>query len=324
MSVQSTTTTVPTGSGATALPRRGRGRPARSRSRAAVRRRGILALLGPFAVLFAAFYLVPIGYALYQSFLVTERTGPFAPAQQVWGGLQNYSRIFQDDEFVSSVGRMLLFGAVQVPIMLLIALVLALLLDSVVARLKRGFRLAYFAPYAVPTVIAAIMWGYLYAPSLSPVVDAARTLGLSIDFLGRGTVLWSIANIVTWTYTGYNMLIIFSALQAIPRDLYEAARIDGASGLQIALRVKIPIIAPALILTGVFSIIGTLQLFTEPQVLRNITTSITSTYTPNLFAYTQASANNYTYAAAVSIVLTVVTAVLSFTFLRFTQRRTQA
>jgi len=307
--------------GAEATPAARRRRP---RSRNTSRRLSIAGFLGPFGVLFVAFYVVPIGYALYRSFFVTQREGAFGAATEVWGGLQNYTRAFEDSEFVRSVGRMLLFGIVQVPVMLVFALVLALLLDSFVARFKRFFRLAYFAPYAVPTVIAAIMWGYLYAPSLSPVVDVMDAVGLRVDFLAQNSVLWSIANIVTWTYTGYNMLIIFAALQAIPRDLYEAARIDGASGLQLALRIKIPIIWPALILTGVFSIIGTLQLFTEPQVLRNITTSISSTYTPNLFAFTQASANNYNYAAAVSILLAVVTAVLSFFFLRFTQRRPTA
>jgi multiple sugar transport system permease protein len=222
---------------------------------------------------------------------------------------------------VDSILRMLLFGVVQVPVMLLLALAFALLLDSGVARLKRFFRLTYFAPYAVPSVIAAIMWGFLYAPNLSPVVDVLRDLGIGTDFLDSGTVLWSMANIVTWTYTGYNMLIIYAALQAIDSDLSEAARLDGANGWQIAWRIKVPIIRPALILTGVFSIIGTLQLFAEPQVLRSVTTSITSTYTPNLFAFTQASANNYNYAAAISILLALTTAALSFLFLRFVNRR---
>jgi multiple sugar transport system permease protein len=117
------------------------------------------------------------------------------------------------------------------------------------------------------------------------------------------------------------MLIIYAALQAIDSDLSEAARLDGANGWQIAWRIKVPIIRPALILTGVFSIIGTLQLFAEPQVLRSVTTSITSTYTPNLFAFTQASANNYNYAAAISILLALTTAALSFLFLRFVNRR---
>lgn len=320
MSAQASTDAVAPAPSARTATRRRRA----PRSNAARKRRAIIGFLGPFAVLFAAFYVLPIAYALYRSLIVTKREGPFGAATDAWGGLENYSRALQDTEFVRSVGRTLLFGVVQVPVMLLLALTFALLLDSNVARLKRFFRLTYFAPYAVPTVIATIMWGYLYAPSLSPIVDAANSLGITLNLLGGGAVLWSVANIVTWTYTGYNMLIIYSALQAIPRELYDAARVDGATGLQVALRIKLPIIRPALILTGVFSIIGTLQLFTEPQVLRNITTSITSTYTPNLFAYTQASANNYSYAAAVSILLAVVTGVLSFFFLRFTQRRAAA
>jgi multiple sugar transport system permease protein len=295
----------------------------RKRTTAAARRSSIIGFLAPFVILFAAFYLLPIGYALYRSFYVTRREGAFGAATEVWGGLQNYQRALEDSEFVSSIGRMLLFGVVQVPVMLLLALAFALLLDSGAARLKRFFRLAYFAPYAVPSVIAAIMWGFLYAPSLSPFVEILRDVGIGINFLDSGTVLWSMANIVTWTYTGYNMLIIYAALQAIDSDLSEAARLDGANGWQIAWRIKVPIIRPALILTGVFSIIGTLQLFTEPQVLRSVTTSITSTYTPNLFAFSQASANAYNYAAAISILLAVTTATLSFVFLRFVNRRSQ-
>jgi len=302
-----------------------RERPGRRQPTATTRRRRAIAgFLAPFVVLFVAFYVVPIAYALYRSFFVIEREGPFGAPQEAFGGLRNYARVFEDAEFVDSVARMLLFGIVQVPIMLALALVLALLLDSVVARFKPFFRLAYFAPYAVPTVIGSIMWGFLYAPGLSPVVDALDSAGIRVDLLSSDTVLWSIANIVTWTYTGYNMLILFAALQAIDRDLYEAARLDGASGLGIARRIKIPLIRPALILTGVFSIIGTLQLFNEPQVLRGVTTSIDSNYTPNLVALTEASANNYNYAAAISFLLAVVTAVLSFGFLRLTQRRADA
>jgi multiple sugar transport system permease protein len=291
------------------------------RRRPGVHRRSVAAFLAPFGVLFALVYLLPILYALYESLFVTEREGPFGAPQRVFGGLENYTRAVGDAELLRSIGRMLLFGAVQVPVMLALALVFALLLDSGVARLKRLFRLTYFAPYAVPTVIGALMWGFLYAPGLSPIVDLLRDAGIGVDFLSGGTVLWSMANIVTWTYTGYNMLILYTALQAVPRELYEAARIDGASGWAVARRIKVPLIAPALVLTAVLSIIGTLQLFTEPQVLRNLSTSVTSTYTPNLVAYTAAAANNYAYAAALSFVLAIVTGVLSFTFLRLTQRR---
>src|SRR5437764_198874 len=138
--------------------------------------------------------------------------------------------------------------------------------------------------------------------------------------LGRGTVLWSIANIATWAWAGYNMLIIFAALQAIPTEIYESARLDGCSGFRIAWYIKIPLVAPALILTCIFSIIGTLQLFNEPSVLTTISNNISTSYTPNLYAYNTAFGNNnYYYAAAMAVALALVTCVLSFGFLRVTQ-----
>ncbi|MEV0961481.1 MULTISPECIES: carbohydrate ABC transporter permease [unclassified Streptomyces] len=276
----------------------------------------------PFFVPFVLFTLVPVGYAFYQSLLRTERTGgTFGRKTTVFAGFEQYAEVLGDPEFLGSAGRVLLFGLVQIPVMLLLALVLALLLDSTVARLKRFFRIAYFVPYGIPGVIAALMWAFLYDPRLSPIVELLDRAGAHPDFLGSSMMLWSIGNIVTWTYTGYNMLIIYAALQAIPADIYEAARMDGASEAKIAWRIKVPILRPALILTGVFSIIGTLQLFTEPQVLRSISTSVTSTYTPNLAAYSLASANNYHEAAAMSVTLALATFVLSFGFLKLTGRK---
>lgn len=299
-----------------------RARTARRRRQRFTRRNlSIIGFLAPFTILFVLLYLVPIGYALYKSFFIIKRKGAFGSPNEVFGGLDNYSRAIQDTEFLKSIGRVLLFGIVQVPVMLILALVFALLLDSIFGRFKRFFRLAFFVPYAVPVVIGAILWAFLYSPGLSPILDGLGALNISIDFLGEGTVLWSIANIVTWTYTGYNMLIIFSALQAIDSSIYEAARIDGANEWKMAWQIKIPIIRPALILTAVFSIIGTLQLFTEAQVLRDSATSITSQYTPNLVAFTAASANNFNYAAALAFILAVATAVLSFGFLKLADRK---
>lgn len=279
--------------------------------------RAVLVFVAPFGLLYALFYAVPIGYAVYQSLLTVQRQGTFGPATQVFGGLTQYVQVFQDTAFWTSVGRVLVFGVVQVPVMLLLALVFALLLDSPLLRGKKFFRLAFFAPYAVPGVIAAIMWGFLYSPALSPFSD----LTANVDFLGADLVLWSIANIVTWVYVGYNMLIIYSSLLAIPQEIYEAAKLDGANHWQVAVRIKIPLVMPAIILTAVFSIIGTLQLLAEPQTLRSFSTAINSTYTPNLAVYTTASVPNYSLAAAMSVVLALFTFVLSFVFLKLTQRR---
>ena len=279
--------------------------------------KALAVFIGPFLLLYVLFYAVPIGYAIYQSFLTVEREGTFGPAVTVFGGLTQYIAVFQAGDFWASVLRVLLFGVVQVPVMLGLALLFALLLDSPLLKGKKFFRLAFFAPYAVPGVIAAIMWGFLYSPSLSPFSAVTQ----NIPFLGADLVLWSIANIVTWVYVGYNMLIIYSALLAIPTEIYEAAKIDGASNWAVAWQIKIPLVTPALILTAVFSIIGTLQLLAEPQTLRSFSTAINSTFTPNLAVYTTASVPNYSLAAAFSVVLALATFALSFIFLKVTQRR---
>lgn len=277
----------------------------------------IAVFVGPFVALFIGLYIVPIGYSVYQSLLGVQRDGTFGAAREVFVGIEQYLVVFQSAPFWSSVGRVLLFGVVQVPIMLGLALVLALLLDSPLVRGKKFFRLAFFAPYAVPGVIAAIMFGFLYAPSLSPFSAVTS----EIRFLGPDLVLGSIGNIVTWVYVGYNMLIIYSALLAIPSEIYEAAKIDGASNWQIAWRIKVPLAVPALILTAVFSIIGTLQLLAEPQTLSKFSTAITSNYTPNLVIFNTASVPNYSLAAAFSVVLAAATFAVSFAFLKATQKR---
>ena len=280
-------------------------------------KRAILGFLAPFGVLFALFYLVPVGYAIYQSFLKIQREGAWGVPETVFGGLAQYKLVLESNEFWSSILRVLLYFIVQVPIMLGLALIFALLLDSTVLKGKKFFRLAYFAPYAVPGVIASIMWGFLYVPSLTPF----PALTDRIDFLGSGFVLWSIANIVIWVYCGYNMLILYSALQAIPQEIYEAARVDGAGQFRLAWDIKIPIVMPAIILTAVFSIIGTLQLFNEPFVLRTFSGAVTSTYTPNMVVYSTSVVPNYNLAAAFSVVLALATFILSFVFLKVTQKR---
>jgi multiple sugar transport system permease protein len=277
----------------------------------------VLIFVIPFGLLFALFYLIPIGYAVAQSLYVVKRTGTFGPAHEVFGGLAQYQRVFADSPFWHSVARVLLFGVVQVPVMLALALVLALLLDSGLVRGKSFYRLAFFLPYAVPGVVAAIMWGYLYSPNLSPFTAVTR----NVDLLSADLVLWAMANVVTWVYVGYNMLIIYSALLAVPTDIYEAAKLDGAGQFRIAWSIKIPLVLPAIVLTTVFSVIGTLQLLAEPQVFPSFSAAVSSTYTPNLTVYSTSSIPDFHLAAAFSVVLALTTFVLSFAFLKFTQRR---
>jgi multiple sugar transport system permease protein len=112
-----------------------------------------------------------------------------------------------------------------------------------------------------------------------------------------------------------------TALAAVPSEIIEAARIDGASDIRIALQVKLPLIQPTIIMSVIFGTIGSLQLFTEPLVLRTVSSVITSGYTPNMLAYSNAVANNYNFAAAISVTLAVVTFALSFGFLRIVRGR---
>ncbi|MDN5805472.1 MAG: sugar ABC transporter permease, partial [Microlunatus sp.] len=157
-----------------------------------------------------------------------------------------------------------------------------------------------------------------------PLIDIGAWFGVELDFLGPSTVLWSIANIVTWAYTGYNMLIIVAQLKTIPNDVYEAAKVDGAGWWPVVRSIQLPLIRPALILTTVFSIIGTLQLFAEPQVLQSVSPAIDSEYTPNLSAYTTAFAyNDYNVAAAQAVLIAAVAFILSFGFLKLTNRRSK-
>lgn len=287
------------------------------------RRLVIAGLLGPFTVLFAATIALPIGYAIYESAVGIKRSGAFGlgSSSPTFVGLSNYRAALTDHAFTTSLVRVLLFAVVQVPVMIVLATALALLLDAASARGVRFFRSVYFLPYGVPGVIASLLWGFLYTPGLSPIVSLGSALGLNINFLSSGSILWSIANIVTWQYAGYNMLVIVAQLKAIDGDLFEAAAIDGASGWQLVRHIKVPLVRPAIVLTTVFTIIGTIQLFGEPLVLRPLTSAITTDYTPNLSAYNQAFTNNNdNLAAAESVLLALVACAFSFGFLKIVNR----
>jgi multiple sugar transport system permease protein len=286
--------------------------------------RAVPGFLAPFGLLFLAFFVMPIGYAIYQSLLKVERTGALGLGGEhtVFAGLANYSRALNDPDFVDSILRVLLFAAVVVPLMIGLATTLALLLDTAAARGVRFFRTAYFLPYGVPGVIASILWGFLYVPGISPIVSGFESLGFEGDLLGPGSALWAIANIVTWEFAGYNMLVVVAQLRSIDANLYESAHVDGASSWQVVRHIKLPMIRPAIALTTMFTVIGSLQLFAEPLVLLPLSTGITSHYTPNMSAYSEAFNNdNYHLAAAEAVLLALVAFVLSAGFLRMTRER---
>jgi multiple sugar transport system permease protein len=287
------------------------------------RRYAPLLFFGPFAVLFLAFFVAPIGYALWHSFTGVRRTGPLGlgGSETTFAGLRNYVDVLTQTAFVDSLVRTLVFGVVVVPVMIIAAVVLALLLDSASAVWPRFFRTVFFLPYGIPGIIASILWSYLYLPDLSPILEVLEKVGVTPEPLAGDSVLWALANIVIWEFAGYNMLVIVAQLQAASPDLYDAARVDGATSWQIVRHLKLPLIRPAVVLTTVFTIIGTVQLFAEPLVLQRSAAAITNDYTPNVSAYHQAfTYNNYGLAAAEAVLLALVAFVLSFGFLRLVGR----
>jgi multiple sugar transport system permease protein len=268
---------------------------------------------------FAVFMVYPLIYALNLSLYRNKMVGGLS-----FVGMENYIKAFQDADFWDGVSNVLIFGAMQIPIMLGLALIFALLLDGKLIRFQTLFRLGYFLPFAIPSVVAALIWGYIYGQSFGPIAQIAKALNLDPPlFLTASGIIPSIANIATWQYTGYNMLIIYAALKGIPEELYEAARVDGASDLQIAWHIRIPIVMPAILLTLIFSIIGTLQLFNEPNILRFVApTSMNSHFTPNMYVYNLAFSNRqFDYSAAIAFTLAIVTAVLSSMVLLAANRR---
>jgi multiple sugar transport system permease protein len=276
----------------------------------------------PFMLLFLAFFIAPLIYALYLSLFREQLVGG-----NTFVGLDNYKDGLSDHAFTSGVGRVALYMVVQVPIMLGLALVFALILDSAKVWFPKLFRIAFFMPYAVPTVIAALMWGYMYGRDFGPFADIANKLGTSPpDFLSEQWMLWSIANVATWTWTGYNMIIFYAALRAIPSELYEAAAVDGAGAVRTALYVKLPLLRPAILLCTIFSIIGSIQLFAEPQIFYTIAPQVIGkSYTPNLYVYNLAFADQrLNYAAALSFLLGLVVFIFSIVVMYVSRRQEEA
>jgi multiple sugar transport system permease protein len=285
------------------------------------RRQNLAAYLfvAPFMLVFIVMLLLPLFYSGYLSLFTTQLVGGSTFA---WFG--NYVRAFTDPGFLAGVGRMGLFLVIQVPIMLALSLFFALALDSGRVRGSGVLRLLIFLPFAVPGVVATLMWGYLYGNDFGPIAQVFRAIGLgSPGLLTEGSMLGSIMNIVTWAFVGYNMIIMYAALRSIPTELFEAAEIDGASQWRVAWSIKIPAIRPAIILTVIFSIIGTFQLFNEPNLLHTLAPNvIDNAYTPNYYAYNLAFTNqDVNYAAGIAFLLGLVIAVVSYVVQLSTQRK---
>ncbi|MFJ8666409.1 carbohydrate ABC transporter permease [Streptomyces sp. NPDC093600] len=297
----------------------------RARARASARRRSLMAcgvLMTPFLILLVTVFLIPVGTAVWLSFFSDDQPGlGFGAERTVFVGLRSYTAVLTDPTFLRSLGLVVLYCLIYLPLLVAGALALALLLDSGVVRLRAWAQLGLFLPHAVPGVIAALIWLYLYTPGLSPVVDLLAKGDLTIDFLGVHTVLPSIVNIALWSNLGYNMVIFYAALQAVPREVIEAAVVDGAGPVRTALQVKTPMVRSSIVMVAMFTLIWALQLFTEPMLLSQSSQMINSRFSPSMYIHDAAfTRNNYGLAAAASVVLLLCTIALSYGVTRWTNR----
>jgi multiple sugar transport system permease protein len=275
--------------------------------------------IAPFLVAFALMLLLPIGYALYLSLFKNQIIGG-----STFVGLANYGQVFTDPKFFEGLGRVGLYLVIQVPIMLVLALFFALAIDSGRVKGSKFIRLAIFIPYAIPGVIATLMWGYFYGNNFGLIAQLFRAVGLvPPDLLSAQNMLGSMMNISTWQFVGYNMIIIYAALRSVPTELYDSAAVDGAGQWRVAWSVKIPSVRPAIFLCLIFSVIGSFQLFTEPSLLAPLApTVIDNSYTPTYYAYNLAFVNQESsYAAAVAFVLGFSIMIVSYIVQLTSQRR---
>jgi multiple sugar transport system permease protein len=265
--------------------------------------------VGPFMAVFALVFIAPVVYSIWLSLFKDQLVGGNA-----FVGFDNYVQAFGDPKLWDSLGRVSVFLIVQVPVMMAIALIAALAIDS--ARLYGAsfFRIAIFLPYAVPAVVATLMWGFMYGTRFGLVRNFSDFIGFDLpDPLSSGLVLAAIGNIVTWEFIGYNMLLFYAALRVIPVDLYEAAELDGAGQFRVIRSIKLPALRPALVIGTIFSIIGSFQLFNEPNILQSLApNAINSYFTPNMYAYNLSFAGQqYNYSATIAIVVGIATAVIA-------------
>jgi multiple sugar transport system permease protein len=277
----------------------------------------------PFFAGFVVFTAVPVAMALRKSLYTTKSSGlGFGAPTTTFSGFENFSRALEDDNFWGSMWRVALFAAIVIPLIQLASLGMALLLDVVRRRAAGKLRIAMLVPYMTPGIVATLIWIYLYSPAVGPLTPFFKLFGIDANFYS-GSLIWvSIGNLIAWSSLGFNMLIVYGALQAVPREIFDSARVDGASEWRIAWSIKVPYVRRSLVLVSVLSIIGTLQIFSEPLLFRSMTPeTVTKDFTPIMTIYNQAFAiGDFNYAAALSIILALVVGLFSAIFYALTNK----
>lgn len=288
-------------------------------------RRQRVAVLGgllPAMVLLAALTLAPAIYLFVVSLTPGTPTNP-ASLTDFSAPAQNYVAALHDERFVESLWVQAKLSASTVIAQTLLGLGVALLLNRR-ARLVHALRTVFLIPMVLPPIVAALIWKILYTPDISPIHRALAASGMPVASLitNPATALWAIAFADTWEWFPFTMLIILAALQMVPREPIEAARVDGASRLQLFWFIELPYIRPAIVVAALFRLIDSIKAFPLIYVLTSGGPG-TTTQVTNYYAFTQAF--NYAYwgyASAIAIMLTVGVFVLSWLVGRLGARST--
>ncbi|HEV2517344.1 MAG TPA: sugar ABC transporter permease [Devosia sp.] len=221
-------------------------------------------MIAPFMVLFAVFFLYPILSGLFYSF--HDWNGVRTPE---FVGAANYTKIIGSRDFSRAMGNLAAYIAITVPLGILVALGLALLVDSFTGRWSNFFRNAYFMPVVLPAFLAATIWRWIYAPNFGLLNIVLGWFGIpSVNFLNdTDTMLYALIAVDIWVSAGFNMVIILAGLKNIPTELYEAARLDGASKRQQLFHVTVPMLWPVLFFVLTYGLISAMQVFDKPWLL---------------------------------------------------------
>ncbi len=268
-------------------------------------RRAAFFFLAPALGIILFFFLIPVAASLLLSITDFDIYALADMRNIRIIAFRNYRQLLGNALFWKALGNTMYFTVVGGPLTVIVALGAALLVNSKAARFKPLFRTVYFAPVVTTIVAVAVVWKYLYHPRFGLLNRMLELVGITpIDWLGDPH--WAMPAIIllsVWKNFGYTMIIFVAALQAIPEELYEAARIDGASPLQQFRHVTMPMLAPTFLFVGIITAIGYLQIFPEPYVMTR-GGPVNSTLSVVMLMYEQGFRWwNMGYAAAVAFVL---------------------
>ncbi|AFD27123.1 carbohydrate ABC transporter permease [Deinococcus gobiensis] len=266
----------------------------------------------PYLLIFASFWAWPIVSSFLLSFK-DSRLGATAP----WS-VANWTRLAGDEFFRTALKNTFVILIIQVPTMLLMATGLAVALNSRMLRARGLFRFAFFAPLVVGTVAYSAVFRLLFNTDFGMVNRALGGLGLPpVDWLNQpGPAMTVIILALLWRWTGYNAIILLAGLQGIREELYEAASIDGATPWEQFWKITVPMLRPTLLFCLVLSLIGTLQLFTEPALITNSGPG-NATMTLGTYLYQQGFRSfNFGYASTIAYTVAAIAAVVSLVQLR--------